>query len=364
VSTGFVFDERCLEHRNPDGEGPAWVDQPPWERPQRLVQTLRVLRESGLLERLVALAAREATDSELATVHTREHVARVRAAAQGPAPAELGHDAWAGPGTHPAAWLAVGALLCAVDAVLAQRVQNAYVLARPPGHHAGPEQAMGFCLFNATAVAARHAQREHGLGRVAIVDWDVHHGNGTEAVFIADPSVLTVSLHQDGLYPARSGAAAITGEDDGRGANLNVPLPAGTGDAGYAHALSELVLPALRAFEPDLILVGAGQDAAATDPLGRMSLTAPGFGAMAEWARSAASELCGGRLICFQEGGYAPPHLAVCVLAIVEALAGVPARFPQDPVGADVPLALRDVERAAVADAARAHRAGVSPRPG
>jgi len=353
--TGVVYDERCLAHVNPPGGVapgtlPAWATVAAFERPERLSLTRSVLEGSGALAWLVELAARPATADELRLVHSDAQVARVLDAAAQPEPVELGVDAWAGPGTHDAMLLAAGGLLVAVDAVLGERVDNAFALLRPPGHHAERAVSMGFCLFNNTAVAARWAQRARGVGRVAIVDWDVHHGNGTEEIFRADPSVLTISLHQDGLYPAGSG-----GLDSGGAANVNVPLPAGTGDHGYAHAFERVVEPVLRAFRPELILIGAGQDASATDPLGRMSLTVPGFRALTDRAVALAGELCGGRLVAMLEGGYSLLHLPLANLAILEGLAGVAPTFERDPVGVDVPLALRDVEWAAVAAAERFH---------
>jgi acetoin utilization deacetylase AcuC-like enzyme len=206
---------------------------------------------------------------------------------------------------------------------------------------------MGFCLLNATAVAARWAQLARGAVRVAILDWDVHQGNGTEAIFRDDGSVLTISLHQEDLYPPGSGGLDAPGE-----AIINVPLPAGTGDAGYALAFERVVEPAIRAFAPDLLLIGAGQDAAASDPLGRMAVTVPGFREWTERAVALADECCGGRLVAFLEGGYSLRHLPAANLAILEALAGRPPSFEGDPVGCDVPEGVREVERAAVEAAA------------
>jgi acetoin utilization deacetylase AcuC-like enzyme len=353
--TGLVYDERCLAHVNPPGGVapgtlPGWATIEAFERPERLSLTRAVLEGSGALAWLEQLEPRPVTEKELALAHSEEHVGRVLAAAARPEPVELGQDAWTGPGTRDAMLLAAGGLLSAVSAVLDGRVDNAFALLRPPGHHAERERAMGFCLFNNTAIAARWAQRERDLQRVAIVDWDVHHGNGTEEIFFDDPSVLTISLHQDGLYPADSG-----GLDAGGAANINLPLPAGTGDDGYAHAFERVVEPALRAFAPDLLLIGAGQDASATDPLGRMSLTVSGFRALADGVVALAGELCGGRLVAMLEGGYSLQHLPLANLAILEGLAGVAPSFPDDPVGVDVPRALRDVERAAVAAAEAAH---------
>ena len=352
--TAIVYDERCLAHVNPPGGVavgtlPSWATVEAFERPERLSLTRRVLEGSGALGWLTELEPRFATPADLELAHSGTHVARVLAAAGRTEPAELGVDAWTGPGTHDAMLLAAGGLLAAVAAVLDGDADNAFALLRPPGHHAERDAAMGFCLFNNTAVAARWAQREHGLERVAIVDWDVHHGNGTEEIFSGDASVLTISLHQDGLYPAHTGAVGSGGES-----NVNVPLPAGTGDDGYAYAFERVVEPALRAFAPELLLIGAGQDASATDPLGRMSITVPGFRAPADRAVAIAGELCGGRLVAMLEGGYSLLHLPLANLAILEGLAGMPPSFTSDPVGVDVPQALRDVERAAVAAAEQA----------
>ena len=353
--TGVVYDERCLAHvLPPGGVGfgtlPSWATIEAFERPERLSLTRSVLEGSGALDWLTEIAPRFASGEQLALAHTERHVERVLAAAARPEPVELGEEAWTGPGTRDAMLLAAGGLLAAVEAVLDGAVDNAFALLRPPGHHAERDAPMGFCLFNNTAVAARWAQRERGLERVAIVDWDVHHGNGTEEIFYDDPSVLTISLHQDGLYPQHTGAL-----DAGGAANANVPLPAGTGDDGYAHALERVVEPLVRAFDPDLLLIGAGQDASATDPLGRMAVTVPGFRHLADRAVALAGETCGGRLVVMLEGGYSLLHLPLANLAILEGLAGVEPAFAHDPVGVDVPRELRDVERAAVAAAERTH---------
>ncbi len=354
--TGLVYDERCVRHEPvggfPPGQLPAWLDVPPFERPERLTLTRRALEDSGVLASVIELAPRFATEDELGLAHSGAHVRRVLDATASGARVDVGSDAWSGPGTHEALLLAAGGLLAAVEAVLDGDLEAAFAILRPPGHHAERDAAMGFCLVNNVAIAARWAQRERGVERVAILDWDVHHGNGTEAIFLDDPSVLTISLHQDGLYPADTGGLETRGAG---GRNVNVPLPAGTGDDGYLHAVDRVVAPVLRDFGPDLLLIAAGQDASATDPLGRMAISVPGYRALTDRAVALAGELCGGRIVAALEGGYSLLHLPLANLAILEGLAGLPPAFAIDPIGADLPKGMRDVERAAVAAAERAH---------
>jgi len=349
-----VYDERCVRHDPPGGWPPGaqpdWAPIPAFERPERLTETWRVLEGSGVLDGVTQLAPRFATEDELRLAHTEAHVAAVLAAVTSGERMEVGDGSWTGPGTHAAMLLASGGLLRAVEAVLDGELDNAFAVLRPPGHHAERGAAMGFCLVNNIAIAARWAQRERGVGRVAIVDWDVHHGNGTEEIFLDDPAVLPVSLHQDGLYPEHTGGLDVAGA-------VNIPLPAGTGDDGYALAFDAVVAPVVRRFAPDLLLIAAGQDASATDPLGRMSITVPGYRALTDRAVALARELCGGRLVAMLEGGYSLLHLPLANLAILEGLAGLPASFAEDPVGVDAPRALRAVEQAAVDAATAVHLA-------
>jgi len=319
-----------------------------------------LLDATGLTGQLVALAPREATVEELCRVHAHTYVERIRelSADRG---GEAGSEAPFGRGSFEIARLAAGGTITAVDAVLDGTVDNAYALVRPPGHHALPELGMGFCLFANVAVAVRHAQAVRGVGRVAVVDWDVHHGNGTQAVFWDDPSVLAVSLHQDGLYPADSGPLTDIGTAAGLGATLNVPLPAGSGTGAYLDAFDRVVVPALDAFAPELIVIACGFDAGALDPLGRMLLPAATFGAMTERLLVAADRLCGGRLVASHEGGYSAGHVPFCGLAVIEALSGLSAGI-EDPFAylAAVPgQELAPHQRAAV-DAAAALLVGIS----
>ena len=358
MTTGVAYDERCLRHDNGsmivNDRVAGWLDVPHAEGAKRLSRTWELMERAGVLERVERIAAREATDDELLLVHTREHLEMVRAASRGEVVVTIGPEARAGPGSWESAATAVGGLLECVERVVAGELENAYALCRPPGHHASAERAMGFCLFNAVAIATRYLQGRHGVARVAIVDWDVHHGNGTQDVFYADGSVLFVSVHQAGLYPAGSGTLEERGDGRAVGATLNVPLPPGTGDGGYRLAFERVVEPALRRFEPEFVLVSAGHDAAANDPLGRMSVTTEGFRGLAAGARRLAGELCAGRLVAFQEGGYSVDHMPLCSLATLEALAGLPPAWRSDPMELDVPDGVSEVECDAIDAAARA----------
>jgi acetoin utilization deacetylase AcuC-like enzyme len=362
VATGVSYDERCLRHDNGsmivNDRVAGWLDVPHAEGAERLSRAWQVMERAGVLDSVEHVPARAATDDELLLVHTPEHLGTLRAAARGDGVVTIGPEARAGPGSWEAASVAVGGLLECVDRVMSGELANAYTLCRPPGHHASADQAMGFCLFNAVAIAAAHLQARHGIERVAIVDWDVHHGNGTQDLFYDDGSVLFVSLHQEGLYPADTGTLDERGTAAGEGATVNVPLPAGAGDDGYRLAFAHVVEPVLRRFEPEFLLLSAGQDAAASDPLGRMSVTTEGFRALAASARSLAGELCRDRLVAYQEGGYSVDHMPLCTLAILEALADLPPSWERDPMELDVPTAMGDGARGAVGAAARA--AGVA----
>ncbi|WP_344684650.1 class II histone deacetylase [Saccharopolyspora taberi] len=227
-----------------------------------------------------------------------------------------------GQGSYQIACLAAGSTASAMDAVLEGWVDNAYALTRPPGHHARRKGGLGFCLINNVAVAIARSIARGDAERVAVVDFDVHHGNGTQDIFYADPNVLTISLHQDQLFPANSGHLHETGVGPGVGANLNVPLPPGSGRGAYLTAFDDVVLPALHRFAPDVIVVAAGYDAGAYDPLGRQMLTSATYREMTRKLLAAADELCDGHLVASHEGGYSPWAVPFHGLAVVEELAG------------------------------------------
>jgi acetoin utilization deacetylase AcuC-like enzyme len=283
-----------------------------------------LLAVSGLLERLVPLSPRPATDEEILRVHSRAHLERIKAESTLPKGGDAG-DGFSpfGHGGYDIALLAAGGTIVAVDAVLDGDVDNAYALVRPPGHHAVREMGMGFCIFSNVAVAVRHARSARDVGRVAIVDWDVHHGNGTQEAFYDDPTVLTISIHQDNVFPPNSGALDERGDGQGSGYALNVPLPAGSGNGAYLDTIDRVVVPAIRAFRPELIVVACGFDASALDPLARAMVSSSGFRAMTDRLVELAAELCDGRLVMSHEGGYSPVYVPFCGLAVLESLSGV-----------------------------------------
>lgn len=325
IRTGWAWHEVFNWHNTGNGSGffnPGGMIQPgePFDNPETKGRFAALVEVSGFSRRLTPIDMRPVTDEEVLAVHTLDYLERLRRLnATG---GDAGESAPFGPSGLSIAYQAAGAVASSVRAVLRREVDNAYALVRPAGHHAEPDRGRGFCLFANTAIAARIAQQQFGIERVAIVDWDVHHGNGTQAIFWDDPSVLAISLHQDRLYPVDSGFVGETGGDRGVGTTINVPLPAGTGDGGYLEAVDRVVLPALQRFRPELIIIGSGMDAAATDPLGRMVVTSEGFRGMARRVIDAASGLCDGRIVFAHEGGYSAAYVPFCGLSILEELTG------------------------------------------
>jgi acetoin utilization deacetylase AcuC-like enzyme len=326
MKVGLVFDDRCLTHNTGLGliddrdPFPFAEPVPHVSSPALVGRAKHLLDLHGLTDHLERIPAYEADDEALSAYHTREHLARVRALSL--TGGDTGTGAPLGSGGDRIARLAAGGAMAAVDAVMTGRVRAAYALVRPPGHHAMADTGMGFCLFNNAVVAARHAQRTHRAEKILIFDWDVHHGNGTQDAFYADPSVLFISLHQDDLFPVGWGKTEQTGTGLGEGFTVNVPLPAGTGRRGYQEAFARIVIPIAREFSTDLVIVSAGQDASVLDPLGRMALTTEAYRDFARQVMDLAAETCGGRLVLTQEGGYAPTYAPYCTAAIVETLVG------------------------------------------
>src|SRR5437588_8709341 len=329
-STGLVFDERYLSHDTGVETTVTMRDGsftlPPEPHPSALYITQRIkqfLDGSGLTARMQPIVARAASEDELAVYHTREYIAGIRALCEGEGPAkgawgEVEFDTPLSRGSFEAALYAAGGAMNAVSAVMNGKVRNAYALLRPPGHHAMRNRAMGFCIFGNAVMAAYHARKVYRLERVMIVDWDAHHGNGTQDAFYCDPNVLFISLHQHNWYPKLSGELEQVGSGAGAGFTVNIPLPAGTGDRGYRAAFEQLVLPIGQQFRPQLIIISAGHDASWLDPLAQMMVTMAGFRQMSELLVSLAEEVCEGRLVMLQEGGYSAAYVPYCAATAVE----------------------------------------------
>ncbi len=343
ITVGFVDNPRHAGHA---------VEWHP-EAPERLDAVLRLLEECGLRARLERIDPRDATDEELAWVHRPAYIEALRRAC-----AEGG--GWVDPDTYirprscEAAWQAAGACLAATESVLSGRVRSAFCAVRPPGHHARPAQAMGFCLLNNIAVAAQYARRRLGLERVAIVDIDVHHGNGTQDAFYDEPAVLYVSTHQYPFYPG-TGRASETGAGAAEGANVNIPLPAGCGDGEYRAVFETIVEPVVRRFRPEFIIVSCGFDAHFADPEAHMALSVDGYGELATRLKALAEELCDGRLVFVLEGGYDLTALAWGVRRVLEVLLGEPPT--PDPLGPSPLRAAPDIA-GLLADVRRLHSLG------
>ena len=290
------------------------------EHADRLIAVLSHLDREGLLEGRRIFEPAPAPFEAIAAVHDSALIERVLEAAEAGG-RWLDADTVVSPGSYEAAVYASGGALVAVDAALGDDPARVFVLSRPPGHHATPTRAMGFCLFNHVAVAAQYALDGHGLERLAIVDWDVHHGNGTQDIFYASDRVFYASVHQWPLYPG-TGRREETGAGPGRGFTLNVPLPPGADDGDYLRVFDEEILPRVRAFGPQLLFVSAGYDAHREDPLGMERLTEEGFAALTRRVAALAEECCAGRLVLVLEGGYHPQALARSVAATLAVLDG------------------------------------------
>jgi acetoin utilization deacetylase AcuC-like enzyme len=326
MSTGLVWDEWYMWHDTgsaaaflPAG-GPIQPDTHA-ENPEPKRRLHNLLDVSGVLDTLDSIDPRPATREELLRFHTPDYVDEIAEQSEA-AGGDAGELTPFGPDSYEIARLAAGGVIEATDAVVEGAVDNAYALVRPPGHHAEADVGRGFCLFGNIAIAAMHAQAERDIDRVAVVDFDVHHGNGTQQAFWDDPSVLPISIHQDNFYPPGEGAVDEVGEGDGHGYTLNVPLPPGSGVGAYETAFERVVLPALDAFEPDLVYLAAGVDSGAIDPLGRMMLHSDGYRALTGLLLDAAEAHCDGRLVAAHEGGYSSAYAPFSGLAIIEELRG------------------------------------------
>jgi len=327
MASGFVFHERCMWHDA--GNSASFVPagravQPDQhaEEPETKRRIRNLVEVAGLLPKLVPIAAHPVDKDLLLGVHGCDYVDSIEEQS-------LHLGGTAGTNTffsrdgYDIARLSAGGCLALMRAVVKGEVSNGYSLTRPPGHHARPNEGMGFCIFANAPIAIREIQSAFQLTKIAVVDWDAHHGNGTEEIFYSDPSVLTISIHQDNLFPIGTGAMRDRGVERGEGYNINIPLPPGSGTGAYLAAFDQVILPALHAYKPELIVVTSGFDASGLDPLARLMLNSETYRILTECLLAAAADLCGGRLAMTHEGGYSRAYAPFCGLAVLEALSGI-----------------------------------------
>jgi acetoin utilization deacetylase AcuC-like enzyme len=332
-TTGFFTDERTFWHSTgaqalffPVGD---WVQAPNGttgaDTPDSKRRFLNLLHYSGLAKELVMAESNPATREDLLRVHTPDYLHRFKALSD-VAGGEVGIVAPFSKGAFEIAEVSAGLAITAIDDVLSGKLDNAYALCRPAGHHCLPGKAMGFCLLANIPIAIEAARARHRLDRVAVVDWDVHHGNGTQAIYYERADALTISVHQDRCFPPGYTGTEDRGRGPGAGFNVNIPLPAGSGHDAYLAAFRQIVVPALQRYQPDLIVVASGLDANGVDPLARMLLTSETYRELTRLMMDTAQRLCAGRLVLIHEGGYAEAYVPFCGHAIAEELCGVRTR--------------------------------------
>ncbi|MFY0990660.1 class II histone deacetylase [Halomonas sp. C05BenzN] len=354
-AAGFFWHERCFWH-DPgaigvfSAPGEFLQPQPASESPESKRRLKNLLEVSGLIDELEVRKPPAATRTDLERFHTPRYLDALEAGDRGRG-GNGGDCAPYMPGSLAAARHSAGLAIAAVEAVATGGLANAYALCRPPGHHAEADRGRGFCLLGNIPVAVRRARALGQVGRVAILDWDVHHGNGQQAAFHDDPEVFTVSLHQAGNYPLETGFFDEQGTGAGLGTNLNLPLPPGCGLGAYDYAMTRLVLPAIEAFAPELIVVACGYDACAKDPLGKMLLNSDAFAAMTRQVMTLAASVSQGRLVVVHEGGYSEGYAPLCGHAVIQALAGSAITVPDpqnDEIAAWAYQALQPHQRALI----------------
>lgn len=297
--------------------GPGFVESPEIKR--RFKNLLDVTK---LSQSLAVSSAELASESDLLRIHPKHYLDKYKAISDSGG-GELGIHAPVGPGSYEIAKLSAGLAIAAIESVLTGQSKNAYALTRPPGHHCLPDLAMGTCTLANIPIAIETAKARHGVEKIAVIDWDVHHGNGTQTIYEERADVLTISIHQENCFPLGYSGEADRGIGAGAGLNINIPLPAGSGHDAYIQSLSEIVIPALEHFSPDLIVVACGYDANAVDPMARMLLHSDTFRVMTAMISKAADQLCNGKLVFIHEGGYSEAYVPFCGLAVMEQLSGV-----------------------------------------
>jgi len=308
--TGLVYDDIYLKHKTTEGHP---------ETPQRLVAVVERLKAKGLYSQLYALSPRPAALEWLLAVHSPEYIERTRKSCENNVGYLDSIDTPVSAESYQAALAAAGGVLSAIDAIVEKKITNAFCAIRPPGHHALKDEAMGFCIFNNVAIGTRYIQKKYNLSKILIVDWDVHHGNGTQATFYDDPNVLYFSVHRYPFYPG-TGSESEKGSGKGLNYNINVPLPAGSVDADYLRVFEEKLKPAALSFSPDFVLISAGFDAHKDDLLGGMQVTEQGFAQLTQIVKEIAQKCCEGRLVSVLEGGYGLEGLAASVEAHIRVL--------------------------------------------
>ncbi len=313
MTTGFLYDPRFLDHD-------PGVGHP--ERKERLTSAIAHLQRQPWFAELSHVQGAPAEREWVQTTHSDDYIERARHACAEGSPFLDVTDVGISDESYDVALLAAGALITMSERVVTGQLDNGFVMSRPPGHHAEQDMALGFCLFNNVAIAARYLQRRHGIDKVLILDWDVHHGNGSQHSFEQDPSVLYVSTHQYPYYPG-TGAASETGSGRGDGATLNCPMPAASGDEEYEAAWRQRILPRIESFGPEIILVSAGFDAHRDDPLAQINLSTEFYAWMTLRLMELADKHSGGRMVSILEGGYNVEKLPLCIGAHLEVMAGV-----------------------------------------
>ncbi len=340
MTTGFYHDERCFWHSGgnyaltlPVGDlvQPLAAGGLP-ESPETKRRLKNLMEVTGLLSELSVQSAPPATRDDLLRIHPASYLDEFKAKSDAGG-GEMGPRTPFGKGAYEIAALSAGLAKEALEAVLRGRLDNAYALSRPPGHHCLPDWPNGFCLMANIPIAIAAARAAGLVGRVAVLDWDVHHGNGTEAIYYERDDTLTISIHQENNYPTDSGALADRGRGAGAGFNMNIPLPPGVGHHGYLSVIDRIVAPALERFRPQAIVVACGYDASLFDPLGRMACSADTFRQMTARIKDLAARLCGGKLLLVHEGGYSEAYVPFCGHATIAELAGSATDAP-DPLAA------------------------------
>ncbi len=310
MKVGFVYDPIYLKHDTGQHI----------ENARRLEAIISHLEQTGLKQQLIPIKPGAASIEELSLVHQKQHISHIQDVAQ-KGGGWLDADTVMSADSYEAALYAAGGVIKATEVVMNGETDSAFALVRPPGHHATAERAMGFCLFNNVAIAAKYALAKYKLERIAIIDFDVHHGNGTQATFYDNPHVLYISTHQYPFYPG-TGSIDETGIGDGKETTVNIPLPAGSGDAEYSSVFDQIIIPVSKRFKPQLILVSAGYDLHWTEGIAMMQVSTTGFAQIVKIIKGLADELCSGRLVFSLEGGYNPAALASSVKATFDTLLG------------------------------------------